>query len=224
LKQAPRAWYAWLSVKLQQLGFVPSLADTSLFSYNRGNHIIFVLIYVDDIIFASSSTEATNALVRDMHKEFALKDLGDLHYFLGIEVTRSRKGLLLRQERYDADLLKRVRMSSCKSVSTPLTVSEKLLVIDGVPLGSQDATHYRSIVGALQYLTLTLPELSFAVNKVFQFLQSPTTVHWEAVKRILWYVKGTLKLGLKVVKSGSTTVTVFADADWEGCPNDRRFT
>jgi hypothetical protein len=108
---------------------------------------------VDDIIIASSSTEATNALVRDLHKEFALKDLGDLHYFLGIEVTRSRQGLLLRQERYATELLKRARMSSCNSVSTPLTPSEKLLITDGVPLGPQDATQYRNIVGALQYLT-----------------------------------------------------------------------
>jgi histone deacetylase 1/2 len=89
LKQAPRAWYARLCGKLEALGFVPSKVDTSLFYYNRGKHTMFVLVYVDDIIVASSSQEATNALLKDLKKEFALKDLNKLHYFLGIEVKSS---------------------------------------------------------------------------------------------------------------------------------------
>jgi predicted GNAT superfamily acetyltransferase len=84
LKQAPRAWYARLCAKLQALGFIPSKADTSLFYYNRGRYNLFVLVYVDDIIVASSSPKATEALLGDLQKEFSLKDLGDLHYFLGI--------------------------------------------------------------------------------------------------------------------------------------------
>jgi hypothetical protein len=88
----------------------------------------------------------------------------------------------------------------------------------------EDSTRYRSIVGALQYLTLTQTDLSFAVNKVCQFLHSPTTIHWEAVKRILRYVKGTISLGLKIRKSNSTLVSAFSDADRAGCPDDRRST
>jgi histone deacetylase 1/2 len=95
LKHAPRAWYARLCGKLEALGFVPSKADTSLFYYNKGKHTLFILVYVDDIIVASSSQEATNALLKDLEKEFALKDLGDLHFFLRIEVKRSFDGLLL---------------------------------------------------------------------------------------------------------------------------------
>jgi hypothetical protein len=95
LKQAPRAWYSRLGGKLHELGFTPSRADTSLFFYNRGRHKVFVLIYVDDIIVASSSSKAADALVSDMGKDFALKDLGNLHYFLGIEVNRSSKSLIL---------------------------------------------------------------------------------------------------------------------------------
>ena len=89
LKQAPRAWYSRLSKKLQELGFTPSKADTSLFFYNKGKHTIFVLVYVDDIIVASSSTQATECFLKDLEKEFALKDLGDLHSFLGIEVQKT---------------------------------------------------------------------------------------------------------------------------------------
>ena len=95
LEQAPRAWYSRLSMQLQQLGFTPSKADTSLFFYNKGNITIFVLVYVDDIIVASSSSDATTCLLKDLKLEFALKDLGDLHYFLGIEVKQVKDGILL---------------------------------------------------------------------------------------------------------------------------------
>ena len=143
-----------------------------------------MLVYVDDIIIASSSQEAVTSLLRDLEKNFAIKDLGELHYFLGIEVKKAH-GELLTQERYATDLLKRVNLSSCNSVNTPLSVSEKLSVTSGHLLGPEDSTRYRSIVGALQYLTLTRMNISFSVNKVCQFLHEPTTLHWSAVKSIL---------------------------------------
>jgi hypothetical protein len=124
LKQAPRAWYSRLSNKLKQLGFVPSKADTSLFFYRKGNHVIFMLVYVDDIIVASSSQEVVEALLRDLEKDFAIKNLGDLHYFLGIQVERKDGELLMKQERYARDILKRVNMQLCKSVKTPLCTTE----------------------------------------------------------------------------------------------------
>ena len=120
LKQAPRAWYSRLC-KLQSLGFIPSKADTSLFFYKSGRYTIYMLVYVDDIIIASSSQEVGTTLLRDLEKDFAIKDLGELHYFLGIEVKKAH-GELLTQERYATDLLKRVNMSSCNSVNTPLSV------------------------------------------------------------------------------------------------------
>jgi histone deacetylase 1/2 len=105
-----------------------------------------------------------------------------------------------------------------------LSSSERLSLTDGTPLGSEDCTQYRSIVGALQYLTLTRPDLAFSVNKVCQFLHAPTTEHWTAVKRILRYVKDTLKLGITFTKSSSTLLSAFSDADWAGCLDDRRST
>ena len=170
LKQAPRAWYSRLSTKLVSLGFQPSKADTSLFFYNKGGISIFILVYVDDIIVASSTEKATVALLQDLKQEFALKDLGDLHYFLGIEVSKVKDGIVLSQGKYASELLQRVGMTQCKPVSTPLPTSEKLSLYDGEVLGPEDATRYRSIVGALQYLTLTRPDIAFSVNKVCQFL------------------------------------------------------
>lgn len=185
LKQAPRAWYSRLSAKLVTLGFQASKADTSLFFYNRGSITMFVLVYVDDIIVASSTDKATTTLLQDLKADFAIKDLGELHYFLGIEVKKARDGIVLTQEKYASDLLKRVGMSDCKPVSTPLSTSEKLSLYEGSLLGPDDASRYKSIVGALQYLTLTRPDIAFSVNKVCQFLHAPTTAHWGAVKRIL---------------------------------------
>jgi histone deacetylase 1/2 len=185
---------------------------------------MFVLVYVDDIIVANSSPQATNALLADLQCDFAIKDLGDLHYFLGIEVKRGPHKLILTQERYARDVLKRSGMEKCKSIDTPLSSSDKLSIEDGDKLGHEDATRYRSVVGALQYLTLTRPDISFSVNKVCQFLHSPTTVHWSAVKRILSYIQGTIKLGLQIGKTQSMLVSAFSDADWAGCVNDRRST
>jgi hypothetical protein len=113
-----------------------------------------VLIYVDDIIVASSSSTFTDALVKKLKQEFALKELG-VHYFLGIMVRRTKKGLLMTHERYALDIMKHVNMSSCKAVSNPMLLCEMLLINDGEPLGPKDASQYRSIVGALRYLTLT---------------------------------------------------------------------
>jgi histone deacetylase 1/2 len=111
-------------------------------------------------------------------------------------------------------------MAKCKAVSTPLASSEKLSITDGDRLAPDDATRYKSVVGALQYLTLTRPDISFSVNKVCQFLHTPTTAHWSAVKRILHYVQGSLNLGLKFRPSHSMMVGAFSDADWAGCPDD----
>ncbi|XP_071683600.1 uncharacterized protein [Lolium perenne] len=224
LKQAPRAWYSRLSAKLQDFGFIPSKADTSLFLYNKSGVTIFVLIYVDDIIVTSSSDRAISVLLQDLNAHFAIKDLGALHFFLGIEVHRTADNLLLTQAKYAHDLLAKVGMLDCKPAPTPLSPSEPLSLHEGTPLGPEDSSQYRSIVGALQYLTLTRPDLSFSVNKVCQYLHAPTTAHWTAVKRILRYVKNTHQLGITFRQSSSTLLSAFSDADWAGCIEDRRST
>jgi histone deacetylase 1/2 len=224
LKQAPRAWYSRLSSKLVNLGFVASKSDMSLFIYRKSKITIYMLIYVDDIIVASSYEAATEALLKDLHQEFALKDLGDLNYFLGIEVQKVNEGLVLTQAKYAQDILTCVGMANCTGMPTPLSLSEKIIAQNGDLLGPEDSTKYRSLVGALQYLTYTRPDIAYAVNKVCQYLHAPTTVHWTAAKRILRYVKHTMMVGLTFMKSSSTLVSVFSDADWAGCVDDRRST
>jgi histone deacetylase 1/2 len=143
---------------------------------------------------------------------------------LGIEVKKISDGLVLTQGKYASDLLVKVGMKNCKSSPTPLSTSEKLSAHEGEALGPEDSTRYRSVVGALQYLTLTRPDISFSVNKVCQYLHAPTTIHWTAVKRILRYIKDTLTVGITFKKSMSTLISAFSDADWAGCIDDRRST
>uniref|UniRef100_A0ACD5WYA4 Uncharacterized protein n=1 Tax=Avena sativa TaxID=4498 RepID=A0ACD5WYA4_AVESA len=185
---------------------------------------MFILIYVDDIIVTSSSDQAITALLHNLRLDFALKDLGDLHFFLGLEVHRQPNGLLLNQEKYATDLLHRVGMRDCTSCPTPLSTNDTLSLTDGSPLGPEGITRYRSIVGALQYLTLTRPDICFSVNKVCQYLHAPTTAHWTAVKRILRYIHGTCKVGLTFQRSTSTLLSAYSDADWAGDLDDRRST
>jgi histone deacetylase 1/2 len=224
LKQAPRAWFSRLSSKLQSLRFTPSKADTSLFLYANLGIILYILIYVDDIIVTSSSDQAISALLRDLNENFSIKDLGDLHFFLGIEVKKISDGLLLTQEKYVTDLLARAHMSGCTSLPMPLSSTEQLSLMEGMPLGSEDNTQYRSIVGALQYLTLTRPDLAFSVNKVCQYLHAPITTHCTTVKRILYYVCNTAKHGITSRLSSSTLLSGFSYADWAGYLDDRRST
>ena len=111
-------------------------------------------------------------------------------------------------------------MIKCKPSPTPLSSSEKLSKYEGTLLNSEDSTKYRSIVGALQYLTLTRPDLAYSVNKVCQFLHAPTTVHWTSVKRILRYVKATAGVKFRIRKTNSTLISAFSDADWAGSIDD----
>jgi hypothetical protein len=115
-------------------------------------------------------------------------------------------------------------MTTCKPAVTPLSSAEKLSRQGGELLSPKDATKYRSIVGALQYMTLSRPNISFLVNKVCQYLHPPTTIYWTAVKRILRFLKHTINFGLHIRRSSSTLVSAFLDADWVGCSDDRKST
>jgi histone deacetylase 1/2 len=129
---------------------------------------MYLLVYVDDIILVSSSATDWDRLIVSLSSDFAVKDLGKLHYFLELEVTYPGNGLALSQQKYSRDLLRRAGMLECKAATTPMSSTETLSVADGALLSTDDATEYRSIVGGLQYLTITRPDVSYAVNHVCQ--------------------------------------------------------
>ncbi|KAJ9552510.1 hypothetical protein OSB04_016555 [Centaurea solstitialis] len=219
LKQAPRAWFQTLQKSLIQHGFKPCISDTSLFIKRHGSDVVYVLIYVDDLIITGSNSSFIDELVKYLNSVFSLKDLGDLNYFLGIEVHRSSSSLLLSQRRYILDLLERSKMTGAKPIASPAEPGSRLY-LGGDPMNNPAL--YRSIVGALQYVTITRPEIAYSVNRVCQFMHNPSEHHWTAVKRILRYLKGTLDLGLIFRPSSDSKLVCFTDAGWISDPDDCR--
>lgn len=181
-----------------------------------------LLVYVDDIILTGSNTKMLDEFVTQLGNQFAIKDLGDLNYFLGIQVQRFKDGIFLSQSKYVADLLQTTDMADCKPVSTPMSIKPTTSA-HGDAL-YHDITNYRKIVGTLQYLTLTQPDLASAVNVVCQHMHAPTNAHFMMVKRILRYLKGTISMGLRILKDSSLALYAFSDADWAGCATTRRST
>ncbi|WVZ51462.1 LOW QUALITY PROTEIN: hypothetical protein U9M48_002608, partial [Paspalum notatum var. saurae] len=222
LKQAPRAWYQRFATYIRRLGFVPAVSDTSLFVYKEGTGIAYLLLYVDDIVLTASSSTLLQTIMGRLHSEFTMTDLGTLHHFLGISVTRSSDSLFLSQRQYALDLLQRAGMAECHSTATPVDTRAKLSATDGSPVA--DPSEYRSLLGALQYLTLTRPDLAYAVQQVCLFMHDPREPHLALIKRILRYVKGTLSTGFHLGKSSPQSLTAYSDADWAGYPDSRRST
>ncbi|BBH07832.1 transposable element gene [Prunus dulcis] len=217
LKQAPRAWYHELRTFLLDYGFQNSYADTSLFVLTVAGQSMYILVYVDDLIITGVHTKMIDSFVAVLANRFSIKDLGQLSYFLGVEVVPNQQGILLSQRRYILDILARTHMTDAKPVLTPIPTSPPLLK-SGTAL--PDPTEYRTIVGSLQYLLITRPDLAFAVNKLSQYMHTPTTDHWNFVKRLLRYLCGTINEGLQIHRQSPLNLHAYSDADWAGDKND----
>jgi hypothetical protein len=222
LKQAPRAWYSRFATYLFSLGFTEAKSDTSLFIFRRGTETAYLLLYVDDIVLTASSQQLLHQVIAALKQEFAMKDLGPLHFFLGVAVQRHMNSLFLSQRQYTLDILGRHGMSDCKPCSTPIHTCAKVSAEAGPPVA--DPTAYCSLAGALQYLTFTRPDIAYAIEQVCLHMHDPRETHLVAVKRILRYLQGTLNLGLVIPRTAPSQLVVYTDADWAGCPDTRRST
>jgi hypothetical protein len=222
LKQAPRAWFSRLNQRLLALGFHGSRLSWLQVWYISFHPQLRYWPYFFDIIVTGNDTHSIARLIQALQADFALKDLGPLHFFLGVQAYTTETGLFLSQRRYISDLLKKTNMHEAKPVSSPMSSSTVLSKFGGTALS--DPSTYRSIVGSLQYLSLTRPDLAFAVNKVCQYMSHPTEDHWSAVKRILRYLKHTIHHGLLLHRTTTFSLQAFSDADWASCPDDRRST
>jgi hypothetical protein len=176
---------------------------------------------VDDILVTSNDQDFITTLISQLQLEFAMKDLGQLTYFLGIKAIRNSSGLHLRQTRYIIDLLDRVQLTGIRPYRAPCVSRSKLSKFDGESI--PDPSEYRQTVGALQYVTLTRPDIAYSVNQLCQHMQAPTSAHWTAAKRVLRYLKHTLDYGL-FYRPGSFAINAYCDSDWAGDPDDRRST
>ncbi|XP_022032382.1 uncharacterized mitochondrial protein AtMg00810-like [Helianthus annuus] len=191
----------------------------ALYGLKQGHVLVYLLVYVDDIILMGNDTTFFNTFVAKLHQEFSIKDLGALGYFLGLEVTHKNHSIFLTQTKYAYDILARAGLVDAKPVTTPLSSTEVFLSKGEL---FHDPILYKSLVGALQYLTITRPDLSCAVNQASQHLQSPTVSHFQSVKRILRYVKGTFAFGLHFSKESTPTLLGYSDVDWARCIETRR--
>ncbi|KAM1978239.1 hypothetical protein ACFX16_014949 [Malus domestica] len=217
LKQAPRAWNAKFTSYLSVIGFKASLLDSSLFVKEVDQDVIILLLYVDDIIITRSSTTLVQSVINNLGEVFYLKDMGQLTYFLGLQIQYKSNGhIFVNQEKYVKDLLHKVAMDNCK----PCKPHHFVLVDEGELL--PEPTLYRSLVGALQYLTFTCPDIAFVVNNVCQFMNTPTDVHLSLVKRIFRFLQGTIKCGLTFTSGSGLHLRGYSDSDWAADVNTRR--
>lgn len=222
LRQAPRAWFEKFSNFLLESGFFCSTTDPSLFVFHKGQDTILLLLYVDDILLTGNSDLLLTQLITSLSSTFHMKDLGCIHYFLGIEAKHTPEELFLCQTKYAVDLLERANMKECKPISTPLPLKLSYSSDDEVYLDRP--LEYRSLVGGLQYLTITRPDIAYATNMLCQKMQNPTVGDFNRLKRVLRYVKGTINLGLFLHSNSSLKLYGFSDADWAGCVETRRST
>ncbi|WJZ97522.1 hypothetical protein VitviT2T_016121 [Vitis vinifera] len=193
-----------------------------MFIYKSGSIFLVILIYVDDIIVIGTHSKSISKLILSLGHHFAIKDLGSHQYFLGIEVHHSASGLHLSQHKYITNLLARTSMTDSKSFHSPMAFGSAFSIHDETLL--EDGTAYRSVVRALQYCTLTRPDIFFIVNKVYQFMHSPSDIHWQAVKHILHYLKETSHYGLSIQATPNYNLTCFTNVDHASSSDDHQNT
>ncbi|KAA0034028.1 Beta-galactosidase [Cucumis melo var. makuwa] len=190
LKQSPRAWFDRFTTFVKSQGYSQGHSDHTLFTKaSKTGKIAILIVYVDDIVLTGDDQTEISQLKQRMGDEFEIKDLGNLKYFLGMEVARSKEGISVSQRKYTLDLLTETGMLGCRPADTPIEFNCKLGNSDDqVPV---DKEQYQRLVGKLIYLSHTRPDISFVVSVVSQFMQAPYEKHMEAVNRILRYLKNT---------------------------------
>ncbi|GKB05427.1 retrovirus-related pol polyprotein from transposon TNT 1-94 [Tanacetum coccineum] len=231
LKQALRAWYDELSNFLMSKGFTKGTIDPTLFKIKYGEDILLVQIYVDDIIFGSTNPKYSKRFEKLMHSRFEMSLMGEMKFFLGLQIHQSPKGLkdlsraetyIINQAKYALEILKKHNMDNCHSIGTPLATKPKLDVdLSGEPVDQSD---YRSKIRSLMYLTSSRPDLVQAVCYCARYQARPTQKHLKEVKRIFKYLKGTINMGLWYPKDSGFELTAFSDADHAGCLDTRKST
>ncbi|KAJ0536362.1 putative RNA-directed DNA polymerase [Helianthus annuus] len=223
LKQAPRKWNEKLTDVLVNVGFVQSSCDHSLYIMCKSSVITVLLVYVDDIIVTGNSDAEIKRVKTLLSDNFQIKDLGILKYFLGLEVVYDKSGLCLNQRKYCLELLAEFGYLGCKPVSTPIELSH---VVNKKNVKEQEelvnVTNYQKLIGNLIYLSLTRPDISYAVQYLSQFMHKPLSAHLKIALRLLRYLKLSPGKGLLFKRSNNFDLSCFADSDWAKCVDTRR--
>ena len=222
LKQSPRAWFGKFTKSMRNFGYKQSNSDHTLFLKHKKGKITALIIYVDDMVVTSDDHEEISSLQQYLASEFEMKQLGDLKYFLGIEVARSKHGIFLSQRKYNLDLLSKIGMLECKPVNTPIEHNHKLF--ECLSASPTDKGRYQRLVGKLIYLSHTKPDIAYAISMVSQFMHDPRKPHMDTVEPILRYLKVAPSKGLLFSNHGHLKVEGYTDVDWAGSVDDRKST
>ncbi|GKC56146.1 retrovirus-related pol polyprotein from transposon TNT 1-94, partial [Tanacetum coccineum] len=213
-KQAPRAWYDELSNFLMSKGFNKGTIDPTLFMIRYGEDILLVQIYVDDIIFRSTNPKFSKRFEKLMRSRFEMSLMGEIKFYLGLQIHQSPRGIFINQAKYDSKILKKHGMEKCDSVGTPMATKPKLDAnLSGKPI---DQTNYHSKIRSLMYLTSSRPDIVQAICYYACYQARPTEKHLKEVKRIFRYLRGTINMGLWYLKDSGFELTTFSDADHVG--------
>nr|XP_016499743.1 PREDICTED: uncharacterized mitochondrial protein AtMg00810-like [Nicotiana tabacum] len=214
------------------MGFKHSHYDYSVFTQQKGSDLVVILVYVDDLLVTRTNLKLIEQMRKDLQVRFKMKDLGDLKYFLGIEFSRSEKGIQMCQRKYALELVSELGLSGGKPVTTPLKFNHKLTSMEfdkivnknGSDIDSEleDKGRYQRIVGRLLYLTMTRPDIAFMVQVLSQFMHAPKQSRMSDAVRIIKYIKGTSDLGLFMPAGGNMKLTAYYDSDWGACVKTRR--
>jgi len=222
LKQAGRQWYEKLSTFLILQNYTLSSADHSLFLKRHDTNITIILVYVDAIVLTGNDCAEILNITNMLDQTFKIKNLGDLTYFLGLEVARNNSEIHLSQRKYTIDLLHEMDMQDCAPMPTPMTHSSRLSSIEAIPLNEDKTSTYHRLIGRLIYLTNTRPGIAFSVNNLSQFDSAPTKFDQQATFRILRYLKGNPGYGIFLSSSSLIHLKAYSDSDWATCPDSRK--
>ncbi|GJR83320.1 retrovirus-related pol polyprotein from transposon TNT 1-94 [Tanacetum coccineum] len=198
------------------------MIDNTLFTKKSKSHLIFVQIYVDNSIFGSTSPNLCDDFEKIMHVEFEMSMMGELNFFLGLQIKQMEDEIFFNQSKYIKEMLKKFGLEDSKPTKTSRSPEFKLIKDDEAD--SVDSSKYRGMIGSLLYLTVSRPDIMFSVCLCARFQENPKTTHLEAVKRIFRYIRGTSHLGLWYPKGTRIETIVYADSDHAGDYVDRKST
>jgi len=222
LHQAPRAWYDTLSTYLLNHDFIRGTIDKTLFIKKEKKAILLVQIYVDDIIFGSTQDKMCKDFEELMHQRFKMSSMGELTFFLGLQVKQQQTGIFISQSKYVNDILNKFGFKDAKVASTPMETHKSLTAdLEGEDV---DVHLYRSMIGSLMYLTASRPDIMFSVCVCARFQVRPKQSHLQAVKRIFRYLKGQPRLGLWYPHDSPFELIAYTDSDYGGANLDRKST
>lgn len=217
LKQAPRAWYTRLDKYLLKLGYTRGNVDSNLYYKITSNDILIIEVFVDDVVFGGED-KLCMEFSDNMKNEFEISMNGEIKFFLRLQINQIDKGIFISQTKYLKELLKKFGLEDSKPVSTLMVTLEKLSIKDTSAL--VNITRYKSMFGSLLYLTQTRPNIMNVVSIVSRYQSNPKANHESAVKRIFWYLQGTIEYGLWYPKNDNFTLCAYRDADWVGDVDD----